>query len=152
MTHKPVHDIQCDASTKLDDIASRTRVDLDLLRITLAYIAIINTTSSSTATSAVANATDFHPTITDVKQMISHSEDISAAQLSTTTTYVSALISDLYPYLMIRLNSAVVDLLKLLPDVTTPVAELVEFICRVNSNAHALVHQHTCTRTHKPYD
>lgn len=71
MNHKPLHDIQCDALTKLDDIATRTRVDLDLLRITLAYIAITNVPKpSTTSDTSVANADDFHPTIIDVKQMV----------------------------------------------------------------------------------
>jgi hypothetical protein len=71
MKEKVLHDRQCTPLTKLDQIAEQTRVDLDLLRITLAYIAACTLPSTTTTTSeSVADANDFHPDITDVKQMV----------------------------------------------------------------------------------
>jgi hypothetical protein len=111
-----VHDMECTFLAVMQTL--ETRVDFNLLRIALAFLV-----ARRQARQPSIFSTDFQPEERDVNAMVAHAECMSAEDRADCQAAVSHLLSTL-PL-----------------EFHLPVEDVMDFLNRVNSNAHGLAHE-----------
>lgn len=117
--HSSTHAAECKALSKLQAIAMSSEVDVDLVRMAIAYIGRTITVKAEQSKKK-ASSLNFTSTRQDVEGLVSHRESMSEDQIT-------------------KPKKAAMELLKVFGDSTDVTQDnIIDFLFSVNSNSHGL--------------